>query len=92
VEDKGEKHFDLPSREAAVLASSTRARTHRTWRTALVASCASDLGKQLSHCNAKLTAIGDAENIISAFSISHCIQPLQAVEELTAPSKGNLVN
>ena len=75
-----------------MLASSTCARKHRTWHTALAASHANDLGKQLSHGNAKRTAIGDAEKIIYAFNISHFIQPLQAVEELTAPSKGNLVN
>lgn len=78
--------------EAAALASSTCARKHSAWHAAFVASHAKGLGKQLSHCNAERTAIGDAEKIMYAFNISHFIQPLRGAEELTAPSKGNRAN
>lgn len=63
-------------------------KTHWPCHTAHIAIHANDLGKQLSHCKAKLPVTGDAEKVVYAFNISHFIHPLQAVEELTAPSKG----
>lgn len=63
-------------------------KTQWPWRTAHIAIHTNDLGKQLSHCKAKLPATGDAEKVVYAFNTSHFIHPLQAVEELTAPPKG----